>query len=69
MMGVHFAISSRTKRSNWAGVLPTGVAPSCSARSRIAGVDIAFAISPLSCSTIACGVAAAASRPNQPTTS
>ena len=66
MMRVHFAISSRRKRSNWAGVLPTGVAPSCVARSRMAGVDIALVISPLNCSTIAGGVPAGASSPNQP---
>ena len=51
------------------GVLATGVAPSCMARSRMAAVDIALAISLLNCSTIAGGVPAGASSPYQPTTS
>jgi hypothetical protein len=66
MIRVHFAISACTNFWNSAGELPTGVAPSWIARSRIAGSAIAFPVSALTCSTIALGVPAGASRPNQP---
>src|SRR2546430_13975164 len=63
----HFAWSSRMKRANSSGVLPPGSAPSAVIFARTSACASTLFTSALSFSTMLPGVAAGASRPNQPT--
>src|SRR5947208_4863215 len=65
----HFAWSSRMKRANSSGVLPPGSAPSAVIFARTSACASTLFTSALSFSTMLPGVAAGASRPNQPTAS
>src|SRR5260221_8680708 len=65
----HFAWSPRTKLANSSGVLPAGSAPRPSIFSRTSLIASTRFASAESFATVAFGVAAGASRPNQPTAS
>src|SRR5438105_8527388 len=65
----HFAWSARMKRANSSGVLPAGSAPRTSIFSRTSLIASTRFTSAEALATLAFGVAAGASRPNQPTAS
>src|SRR5258708_32095363 len=65
----HFAWSPRMKRANSSGVLPAGSAPRTRIFSRTSLIASTRFASAESFATVSFGVAARASRPNQPTAS